>query len=69
MDYVPADESTDAGKNVYPGGGFSVLCNGTTSDGNRVSSLLADGTDGNDYICGKYNWDRIVQETIQLYEG
>ena len=22
-----------------------------------------------DFICGKYNWDRIVQETIQLYEG
>lgn len=50
MDYVPADESTDAGKDVYPDGSFSVLCDGAASDGNRISSLLADGTDGNDDI-------------------
>ena len=22
-----------------------------------------------DFICGKYNWDKIVQETIKLYQG
>ena len=21
-----------------------------------------------DYICGKYNWDEVVKETLELYE-
>lgn len=41
----------------------------------KLSALLADTEKVNDYkryasefICGKYNWDRIVEKTLQLYK-
>lgn len=40
MDYVPADESTDAGKDVYPDGSFSVLCDGAAL---RKSHIIPSG--------------------------
>ena len=37
-----------------------------TATGDLVEGYKAKSAD---FICGKYNWDKIVQETIKLYQG